>query len=234
MQHPLIRLAIYVMLVSSIVGCSAGQTTHDNAPDTSTIQATPKVLLIGDSISQGYRATVVKELEGEADVQRIQGNGQWAGHGVLMIDEWLGDTEWDVIHFNFGLWDMYGWKYYDEDRSPESYAQRLEKIVARLKQTDATLIWATTTPPCPENEVSMRDRFKKPGVVTAEVEKQYLDAADRVMRRHRIRINDLNALVRDDLATWQTGPDNVHFTAEGRERLGKQVAKSIRDAIETR
>lgn len=237
MIHPVYRVVACLLLACAFFGCQSKPATEkvgSDTPQAAEAQAVPKVLLIGDSISQGYRTTVVAELTGEADVTRIPGNGEWTGTGVEKIDQWLGGTEWDVIHFNFGLWDMYGWEYYDEDRSPQAYAQRLEQIVARLKQTDAALIWATTTPPCPENEVSMRERFKKPGVVTADVEKQYLAAAEHVMRKHGIQINDLNALVRDDIATLQTGPDNVHFTGKGNTILGKQVAEAIRDAITRR
>ena len=26
------------------------------------------------------------------------------------ILDWIGNSKWDLIHFNFGLWDWYGWK----------------------------------------------------------------------------------------------------------------------------
>jgi len=198
---------------------------------TATEQELPKVLLIGDSISGGYRDTVFAELDGIADVSRIPGNGEWTGTGVEKIDEWLGDTHWDVIHFNWGLWDMYGWRYYNEDHSPQAYERRLEILVTRLEQTGATLIWATTPPPCPENEVSMRDRFHENGVITPEVEQQYLAAAARVMQRHNVRINDLNALVRPRLEEFSPEPDNVHYTGAGYGVLGRQVAQAIREAI---
>jgi len=238
MINPL-RLALLLVVLIGTVGCgSPPQNAAEPAPAAEAPQpdqqTLPKVLIIGDSISGGYTKTVIAELQGIAEVSRIPGNGEWTGTGVEKIDQWLGETDWDVIHFNWGLWDMYGWRYYDQDRSPAAYAQRLEQLVARLKQTDATLIWATTTPPCPEHEVSMRDRFKGPGLITPEVEKQYLDAAEQVMKRQGVRINDLNALVRDDLATLQTGPDNVHYTAEGSALLGRQVADAIGAALEER
>lgn len=34
---------------------------------------------------------------------------------MIKIDGWLGDTQWDVIHFNWGVWDMYGWQYATDD-----------------------------------------------------------------------------------------------------------------------
>ena len=236
MYASILKSVSLLILAFGLVACQASEPIAPSQQQLQDQQAEqneklPRVLLIGDSISQSYHRTVVAELQGVADVSRIPGNGEWTGTGLKKIDAWLGDTDWDVIHFNWGLWDMYGWPYYDEDRSPKAYAQRLDTLVKRLKQTDAVLIWATTTPPCPENEVSMRDRFKKPGLVSIAVEKRYLDAAERVMKKHGIQINDLNALVRDDLEALQTGPDNVHFTAEGSSLLGRQVAQTIRAAI---
>lgn len=195
-------------------------------------QSLPKVLIIGDSISMGYTKPVVELMRGNADVSRIPGNGQWAGHGLLKIDDWLGDTDWDVIHFNFGLWDMYGWRYMDEERSPKAYEARLEKIVTRLKQTDAKLIWATTTPACPAPEVTMLNRFKTEVVISAELEQQYLDAARRVMKRHNVQINDLHALVLPRLKELSPKPDDVHYTQEGSQLLAQQVAKVLTATID--
>ena len=187
----------------------------------------PRVLLIGDSISQGYQKEVRRLLQGRAEVVRNHGNAEYTGTGVREIEEWLGDGKWDVIHFNWGLWDMYGWRYAKEDRSPQAYEERLEMLVRRIKQTGARMIWATTTPPCPEPEVTMRRQFKTDVVISPELEKAYLDAARRVMERHGVSINDLNALIRPDLDKYSPDPADVHFTAEGSARLGAQVVRSI-------
>jgi len=192
----------------------------------------PRVLIIGDSISQGYHKTVVEQLEGKAIVTRIPQNGEWTGTGVKKIDDWLGEGDWDVIHFNFGLWDMYGWPYHEEDRSPKAYRGRLNKIVQRLKKTDAKLIWATTTPACPEPEVTMLRRWDTEVVIAPELEKQYLDAAAQVMKKYKVQINDLHALIKPDLEDYAVAPDNVHFTPEGSALLGKQVAEQISRALD--
>ena len=67
----------------------------------------PKVLVIGDSISMGYIGTVKKELNGKADVSRPRGNCGPSDRGVKNIGKWLGTTKWDIIHFNFGIWDAH-------------------------------------------------------------------------------------------------------------------------------
>ncbi|MEI6175507.1 MAG: alpha-L-fucosidase [Verrucomicrobiota bacterium] len=187
----------------------------------------PRVLLIGDSIRGGYGKGVQQLLAGKAEVLLNPGNAQYTGYGVNKIDEWLGDGKWDVIHFNWGLWDMYGWEYDKEDRSPEKYAERLETLVTRMEKTGAKLIWATTTPVCPEPEKTMRDRFNKRVKITPEIQKQYQDAALRVMEKHHVAIDDLHALIQPDLKKYQLGVDDVHFNATGCERLSQKVEESI-------
>src|SRR5690606_3837208 len=69
-------------------------------------QKKKKVLIIGDSISIGYFPFVKDALKEEAYVVHNPGNSQHTGTGLQRLDEWLGTTKWDVIHFNWGLWDL--------------------------------------------------------------------------------------------------------------------------------
>ena len=186
----------------------------------------PLVLLIGDSISGGYRGGVAKALEGKAIVAKSSDNGESTAVGVLKIDGWLGDTKWAVIHFNWGVWDMYGWQYASDDRSPAMYAQRLEALVVRMKKTGAKLIWATTTPVPPKAEGTMLKRFKKEVVITPELENQYREAALAVMQKHGVQINDLYELLKPRQSEFQA-EDNVHFSGAGSALMAQQVADAI-------
>ena len=186
----------------------------------------PKVLLIGDSISGGYSKTVKSLLEGRAAVKGPISNAETTINGVARLDDWLGDTKWDLIHFNWGLWDMYGWKYAKEDRSPAMYEKRLESLVERLKKTGAKLIWATTTPACREAETTMLKQFKTEVKISPETEQEYQQAALRVMKKHGVQVNDLYALIKPQQEKVQ-GADNVHFSGAGYGLLGKQVADTI-------
>lgn len=49
---------------------------------------------------------VRKRLRGKADVFRIPGNGKNSAYGLKNLDKWIGKRKWDVIHFNWGLWDL--------------------------------------------------------------------------------------------------------------------------------
>jgi len=191
----------------------------------------PEVLIIGDSISIGYTPYVKQMLNGKAVVTHHQGNAGPTIRGIVHIDQWLGETQWDIIHFNWGLWDMYGWEYAKEDRSPAMYEQRLETLVLRLKKTGAKLIWGTTTPVCPEAEVTMLRRFNTEVVIPSSVEREYLDAAMRVMKKHEIQVNDLHALMLPLLKKYAVAADNVHFTEDGSKALGKKVSNAILETI---
>ena len=141
------------------------------------------------------------------------------------MDRWLGDTKWDVIHFNWGLWDMYGWRYGQHDQSPIAYEKNLDSLVLRLKKTGAKLIWATTTPACPAAE-------KKSNVmIDSATEQEYLSAATRVMTKHGVQLNDLHSLMVPKKNEYALGDNDVHFTTDGYKALAKQVADAIQSTI---
>jgi len=191
----------------------------------------PKILIIGDSISGGYFKGVVKALEGKALVMHNEGNAEWTGTGLKKIDAWLGDGQWDIIHFNWGLWDMYGWRYFDQDRSPKAYAERLDQLVTRMEKTGAKLIWATTTPGCRGAEKTMLQQFKKEVVITSEQQAEYQKAALEVMKKHGVEVNDLYHHILPDLVKFAPAPDNVHFNGAGNKHLAKRVTEVLEQAL---
>jgi acyl-CoA thioesterase-1 len=187
----------------------------------------PRVLIIGDSISIGYTPRVRKLLDGTANVHRPETNCRWSAFGDEHLPEWVGDAKWDIIHFNFGLWDWYGWSQ-DEKATSESYAQSLESIVSKLKKTNARLIFALTTPPCvgPERKVKF--------VITEQRAQEFNDAAKAVMEKHDVQINDLYAVIGKDRTKYQRGENDVHYNDEGNDLLAAQVAATIGAALPKR
>jgi acyl-CoA thioesterase-1 len=124
------------------------------------------------------------------------------------------------------VWDIYGWQYAADDRSPAAYAQRLETLVVRMKKTGAKLIWATTTPCPPKAEATMLKRWKKEVVIGPDLEREYRDAALQVMKKHDVQVNDLYALLKPRQSELQK-EDNVHFSQAAAYLMAKQVADSI-------
>ncbi len=193
----------------------------------------PRVLILGDSISIGYTPFVQEILAGKAMVVRpVQDNGKpenCAGttKGLEHLARWIGETSWDLIHFNFGLHDIkhvhpvtgQNSQNPEDPRQaePRQYKQNLKSITHRLKQTGASLIFATTTP-YPE---------KLEGPVRAYGDdKIYNKIARRIMRKNGVTINDLHAFVSPQMADLQR-PNNVHFTEMGSRKLAQVVSSEI-------
>ncbi len=181
----------------------------------------PRVLLIGDSISMGYTLPVRKLLEGKANVHRIPVNGGPTKNGIANIDKWLGDSKWDVIHFNWGIHDL---KYMPDEKrqvEPADYEKNLRSLVAKMKGTGAKLIWCSTTP-IPDGELNPPRRF---GQV-----KEYNDIAGRVMSENGVLVNELNAHITPEFDRLHT-PKDLHYSREGSEFLAKKVAAEIEKAL---
>ena len=194
----------------------------------------PNVLLIGDSISAGYTPWVRGALSEKADVFRIPGNGKDSSFGLEKLDQWLKLTpHWDVIHFNWGLWDICY-------RHPESktqghrdkvngtlttteddYRANMEKLVARLKQTNAKLIWCKTTP-VPENEAGRK--------LGDEI--RYNQIAAEIMTANGVATNDLHGHALIKLPAIASKPGDVHFSPAGYQHLAEKVVHEITTALE--
>ncbi len=181
----------------------------------------PRVLIIGDSISIGYTLPVRKLLDGKANVHRIPENGGPTTTGVARIDRWLGDGKWDVIHFNWGLHDIKRDAEGKLQVPPEAYEKNLRELVARLKKTNAKLIWCSTTP-VPNAKVSP--------VRKSEDVVRYNTIAKKIMDENGIAIDDLYTFALPKLTKIQRKA-NVHFTPEGSDALAEKVVESIRKAL---
>lgn len=191
----------------------------------------PNVLIIGDSISIGYTELVRAQLEGKANVIHNPGNAQGTTLGLEKLQEWLGDTKWDVIHFNWGLHDLKHVKEAgtaknsNDPNDPQqadlaTYTANLEILVKQLKATESKLIFATTTP-YPEGVKPCR---------LPEDAAKYNAAALKIMKAYNIQVNDLYNLALPKLETLQK-PVNVHFTKEGSKLLADQVVASMKCAF---
>jgi hypothetical protein len=155
------------------------------------------------------------------------------GWALGNLDKWLTmkPGRWDVIHFSWGLWDLC----YRNPESktqghrdkvngtitatPEQYRANMEKIVARLKETGAALIWCTTTP-VPEYEAG-----RKLGD-----DLLYNQIAEKIMKEIGILINDLHAPALLKYSEIQKQKGDVHYTKEGSSYLAEKVAREIASA----
>lgn len=207
---------IVLPLVLGLTLC-AQQLPNPALQDVDDAAGLPRVLLIGDSISIGYTIPVRELLKGKANLHRILTNGGPTINGLEHISEWLGDGKWDVIHFNWGLHDLKIGEDGSRQVPLEKYEQNLRELVAKLQQTGARLIFASTTP-VPDGKLN------PPRVNTDVI--AYNAVAAKIMQERGISIDDLYSLAMPRLQTIQL-PVNVHYTPEGYATLATQVADSI-------
>ena len=217
------RVFLWLGLICLAIGSQSSRGAEPVAA-----KALPKVLIIGDSISLGYTPVVKEMLAGQAEVLRPATNCQHSGFGAANVRQWVGTTKWDVIHFNFGIWDTH---MLDEmnalvrdeagakgplhiRHTPEQYRKNLESIIAVLEATGAKLIFANTTPIMSRQG----ERFEAIPKLNA--------SAAALMAEKQIPVNNLYDYVLPNAKAWQGG-DKVHFTPEGSKQLGRKVSDEI-------
>jgi lysophospholipase L1-like esterase len=187
------------------------------------------VILLGDSIRMGYQPTVVQELAGIADVWAPTENGAHTANLLVQLSTWVLPKNASVVHVNAGLHDLktVHWDTRETVVPLKHYRDNVETLLETMQQrTQAKIIWATTTMVNDEGSRQARQKNREFRRYNADVE-AYNREAVKVCRKLRVPVNDLYTLSR----TAQQTPDGVHFTPEGYQTLGRQVAAQIRNAL---
>lgn len=154
----------------------------------------PRVLLIGDSILNGYLATVLQELDGRANVDAWVNPCHQASEGLHeKLRAILAGRNYAVIHFNMGL---HGWT---KGRIPDGqFIPLTRQLVATLRSNapSARLILASSTPVTTKGHPAALDPVINPIIVNRNA------MAAQVMAEAGVLINDLYRLMvnRLDLA----------------------------------
>lgn len=181
----------------------------------------PRVLLIGDSILNGYLAGVVKALEGNAYVDAWVNPYHQASDGLAQkIAEVLAHGPYDVIHFNMGL---HGWQ---PGRIPEGRFEPLTRdLVAALRKgaPHAKLIWASSTPVTAKGQPGALDPAINPVIV------EHNRRAEHVMAAMSVSLDDLFSVLVQRLELARG--DQFHWQAPAYVVLAKSVAGSILTAL---
>lgn len=191
-------------------------------------QKLKNVLVIGDSISIGYTPYIQKNLSSDAYVEHCSGNGGSTVRGLSNLTKWLGNKEWDVIVFNFGLHDLvykdslgnYDVKKGKQAVSLAEYQENLEIIIKKLKETTATLIFVTTTV-VPENATGRK----------VEDPARYNAVACMVMKKNNIQVIDLYSVSMTVHVTNAQASNNVHYTEKGYELLAEPITTELRKIL---
>ena len=177
----------------------------------------PKVLLVGDSILDGYRATVAEGLKGKASVDAwINPYHQNSPELPAELKQVLSQGPYRVIHFNMGL---HGWP---KGRIPEGQFEPLTRRLVRMirdQAPGAILIWASTTPTWEPKNPKELNHAINPVIL------QHNAMAAKIMQDEKIPIDDL-------YGTLMTQPqfalkDGIHWKQDGYAILGAAVTDII-------
>jgi len=223
-------------------GAEPARTPDARTPESRTPDASKPatVLLLGDSISIGYTATVKEELADVAIVVRATRedgrteNCEGTNKGSVAIDRWLalppGEGGWDLVHVNFGLHDLKRvhpetGKNSNDPAHPNqadlgAYERQLAGILDRAIAASKEVVVATTTP-VPLGVKPHREELDV---------QRYNAVARRLAAERGLPVDDLHAFALERLEEIQQ-PANVHFSKEGSASLGREVARVLRGVL---
>ena len=185
--------------------------------------ASPKVLLLGDSIRMSYQPAVAELLGDRAEVVGPAENCQFSLYVLACIYRWLDEVGVpDIVYWNIGLHDVG----HSPSRKPvqipvEDYVGNLEFLLEIFRNRTDRVIWATSTPVHPDHHA-----VEGKWVWYNDQIKQYNAAAAELMTRHNVPIDDLHAVVAADPDKYICD-DKIHLSSQGVEACAQSVAKAI-------
>lgn len=168
----------------------------------------PRVFLVGDSICNGYQEKVRELLDGKMNVSYWISSYCVTSPGYLrLLDFYLDEAKYDVVHFNNGLHSL--------QTAEEDYEKGLRAALAmiRAKQPGAKIIWATSTP---LKDPEKTEKAKRLNAVAAKVISEFED----------IEVDDLFSEM-DPLDRETNWGDTYHFVPEVQASQAKIVVRSI-------
>lgn len=171
----------------------------------------PRILLIGDSITELFGPVVDNELDGKAYVVRLTTSKSLGDPALLdEVEMVLSQYDFDIIHVSNGL---HGWDY-DED----TFSSAIPALYSKIKsdEPEASIIWATCTP-CRDQEKNERVKSRN------EIIASFVSGKE-------ITLDDLyNVLDKHD--EYFEGSDGVHPNNGGAIALSKQVLSLINEKL---
>ena len=180
----------------------------------------PRVLLVGDSILNGYQGGVVKLLKGKANVDAWVNPYCQSEKFNSLLAEVLANGPYDVVHINLGL---HGWQ---PGRIPQGQFEPLTKAfveVIRQKCPKAKIIWASTTPIMLKGKPEL-DPELNPIIL------EHNRMAAKVMAEAKVPVNDFYSLMAGKLELARG--DQFHWNATGSKMLGEAATKAITAALD--
>ncbi len=171
----------------------------------------PRVLLVGDSITNGYHKRVMKKLAGTAYVTLCASSKCVSDRTYLReLGYVLGENDYNIIHFNNGLHSL------GSDRKEWEAGLRAALDLLKAKGKGAKIIWATSTP------LKVAEKTEKA--------KELNSIAAKVMKEYNIPTDDLFVTM-DKLDRNKYWRDTYHYKPAAIEMQAQQVADCVLAAL---
>lgn len=182
----------------------------ENAPDDTAV----RIVLIGDSITNGYRRIVQENLKEFGILVDMAIGSRGVDNPALFAElEYIlgsaNNKKYRAVHFNNGI--------HADHITGEAYENGMRDCISLIKklQPEAEIILVTST--------AYSDPAKNGTVIKRN------DIVKKLAVEYGLPLNDLYAEVTCKPEYPQ--PDSVHFSAEGNERLAFAVSEKIKQVL---
>ena len=215
-----------ILILVLLTGTSAEMPTATSPLEqiktvTRTDEKVPNVLLMGDSIANGYARGVAERLKGVANVDLYVTGKHVVSNLWQDVTPVVAHRSYQVIHFNES--SLHAWP---PGRVKQGqYEPAFRKYVGAIRDNapGAALIWASATPMTLQGKPLELDPQFDPKI------RGWNRVASKVAKEADITINDLYILMLDHLHLGKG--DRFHWRREGTNLQAKAVADSIRKAL---
>lgn len=191
----------------------------------------PRILVVGDSISMGYRSFITEHFKGRAYVDYWVGGG-WFGETAKGPDSpakrvWngvLSNGPYDVISWN--AMTLHMWNGYPGRCDEKTYPANMTEVVEHLQKTapNTRIIWVRCTPwrTTPDTGHPTYDTTRNDAIVRLN------KVTDTIMTGHGIPEVDLYALAEKRFDTVPAGSkDALHWSTEVSREMAGEIIKEI-------
>lgn len=195
----------------------------------------PRILVVGDSISMGYRGFITDHFKGKAYVDYWVG-GSWFGETAKGPDSpakraWngvLSNGPYDVISWN--AMTLHMWNGAPGRCDESTYPSNMTEIVEHLQKTapNTKLIWIRCTPwrTTPETGRATFDPVRNDVIVRLN------KVTDEIMVKHGIPEVDLYSICEKKLETIPAGSkDSVHWNQDVSREMAGLIIKEIEKVL---
>ena len=201
----------------------------------------PRVLIIGDSISGHYLYKLRELMRGKANVIGESSSSvrypmdkyRWSKLGPRFYrsdyaskDDDLKNflTEqgpFDIVHFNNGIHNFSRANPGDE----KTYAEQLRKVVATIRASGATCLFANSTGTVADNTIPTSPRYLSNCLA-------FNSAAEAVMKELNVPVTDIHGLIQPRIKEL-ISTDLIHTNPEADQMMAELIAKKLTETLGT-